>query len=235
MAIGNALDLPGRPTVTVGTITGTDKPIVAQDSGTNLCESLSQMLQTNAKLEPGNSGGPLVNSAGQVIGMNTAAASDSPSGGFTASGSKVGFAIPEQRAIGIITEMRDGEASDTVHIGPAPLLGVFVTGVDGQGDGNVCGESGDSGGAGGLGLGPTARVKSGALVVTVENGTPAEGAGIQQGDAITSFDGHSVSSPTALTDLVQAESPGDQVEVGWVDVAGASHEATVTLGTGPAD
>ena len=237
VAIGNALDLPGQPTVTVGTITGTDKPIVAQDSGTNLCESLTQMLQTNAKLEPGNSGGPLVNSAGQVIGMNTAAASDSPSGGFTTSGSKVGFAIPIEKAIGIVTQMRDGDASAAIHIGPSPLLGVFVTGVDGHGNGNACSDSASSGGLGGLGgfgsLGPTAPVNSGALVVTVENGTPAQGAGIQEGDAITSFNGHSVASPTALTGLVQAESPGDQVEVGWVDIAGESHEATVTLGHGP--
>ena len=68
------------------------------------------MLQTNAKLQPGNSGGPLVNSASQVIGMNTAAASDSPAGAFSSTGSKIGFAIPIQRAINIVTEMRDGEA-----------------------------------------------------------------------------------------------------------------------------
>ncbi|MGO9342126.1 MAG: trypsin-like peptidase domain-containing protein [Acidimicrobiales bacterium] len=237
VAIGNALDLPGPPRVTVGTITGTDKPIIAQDSGTSLCESLSGMLQTNAKLEPGNSGGPLVNSAGQVIGIDTAAASDSASGGFTASGSKVGFAIPIEKAIQIVTEMRDGQSSGMVHVGPSPLLGVEVTGVNGQGDGTACSSSGSggSGGLGGIGFGPTAPVTSGALVVTVENGTPAQGAGIQQGDAITSFDGHTVSTPEALTSLVQSEAPGNQVEVGWVDVSGASHQATVTLASGPAD
>jgi S1-C subfamily serine protease len=237
VAIGNALDLPGPPRVTVGTITGTDRPIIAQDSGTSLCESLSGMLQTNAKLEPGNSGGPLVNSSGQVIGINTAAASDSPSGGFTATGSKVGFAIPIEKAIQIVTAMRDGQSSATIHVGPSPLLGVDVTGVNGQGEGTVCSSSGsgDSGGLGGIGLGPTAPVSSGALVVTVVNGTPAQYAGIQEGDAITSFDGQPISTPEALTKLVQSERPGDQVEVGWVDVSGASHQATITLASGPAD
>ncbi len=234
VAIGNALDLPGEPKLTVGTITGIDKPIIAQDSGTALCENLTGMLQTNATLEPGNSGGPLVNSAGQVIGINTAAASDSPSGGFSASGSKVGFAIPIEKAIAIVTQMRNGESSSTVHIGASPLLGVEVTGVDGQGDGNACSSSG-SAGSGSVGFGPTAPVNSGALVVTVENGTPAQGAGIQQGDAITSFDGHSVPTPEALTNLVQAESPGSQVEVGWVDTSGVNHQANITLVAGPAD
>jgi S1-C subfamily serine protease len=234
VAIGNALDLPGRPTVTVGTITALNKPIIAQDSGTSLCESLSGMVQTNAKLEPGNSGGPLVNSAGQVIGINTAAASDSVSGGFSSTGSKVGFAIPIQRAIRVVTQMRGGQSSSTVHIGPSPLLGVQVVGVNGQGNGSACSSAGGSGGFGGIGLAPP-PVTSGALVVVVENGTPAQGAGIQQGDAITSFDGHSVATPEALTVLVQAHKPGDQVEVGWVDVAGTSHQATVVLGIGPAD
>ncbi len=237
VAIGNALDIPGPPRVTVGTITGTDRPIIAQDSGTSLCESLSGMLQTNAKLEPGNSGGPLVNSSGQVIGINTAAASDSSSGGFSASGSKVGFAIPIEKAIQIVTAMRDGQSSATIHVGPSPLLGVDVTGVNGQGQGTACSSSGSggSGGLGDIGLGPTAPVSSGALVVTVVSGTPAEDAGIQVGDAITSFGGQPISTPEALTRLVQSERPGDQVEVGWVDVSGVNHQANITLASGPAD
>jgi len=229
VAIGNALDLPGAPKVTVGTITGLDKPIVAQDSGTSLCESLSGMLQTDAKLEPGNSGGPLVDPQGQVIAMNTAAASDNSSGIVPSSGSRIGFAIPIARALSVITEIRDGSASASVHVGPSPLLGVKVAGVDDQGLGTACDTSGGSF------FGPAAPVTSGALVVGVEAGTPAERAGIETGDAITSFDGHTVKTPEDLTLLVEAEKPGARVQVGWVDISGTNHTATVTLSVGPAD
>ena len=232
VAIGNALDLPGLPKVTVGTVTALDRPIVAQDAGTALCESLNGMLQTDAKLEPGNSGGPLVNSSGQVIGMNTAAAGLGRSGVGT-QGSTIDFAIPIETAIQTVTDMRDGRSSATVHIGPSPLLGVQVIGVDGAGTGSACGKSHATGGA--SDVGPTAPVSSGALVVNVENGTPAQSAGIQDGDAITSFDGKPVKTPEALTRLVQAMKPDDRAEVGWVDIFGATHTSTVTLAAGPAD
>jgi S1-C subfamily serine protease len=242
VAIGNALDLPGLPRVTEGTITGLDKPIIAQDAGTALCENLNGMLQTDAKLEPGNSGGPLVNSSGQVIGMNTAAATGGQSGFNASSGSQIGFAIPIATAVQVVGAMRSGVATESIHIGASPLLGVQVIGVDGSGTGSSCdkshkhsGGAGDQGGLGGFGLGPTAPVSSGALVVTVENGTPAGDAGIQPGDAITSFDDQPVKTPEDLTQLVQAMKPGDQVEVGWVGPSGASHKVTVTLAAGPAD
>ena len=232
VAIGNALDLPGLPTVTEGSITGLDKPIIAQDTGTSLCENLTGMLQTDAELQPGNSGGPLVNSSGQVIGMNTAAAGSGQASGINRSGSKIGFAIPIAKAIAIVTEMRRGQASKAVHIGPTPLLGVQVIGVDGAGTGSSCSKAH---GSGGFGPGPTAPATSGALVVNVEPGTPAFTAGIGDGDVITSFDNQSVDTPEDLTRLVQEMKPEDRIEVGWVDLDGVHHKATVTLAAGPAD
>jgi S1-C subfamily serine protease len=234
VAIGNALDLPGLPTVTSGTITAVGRPIIAQDAGTALCENLSGMLQTDAKLEPGNSGGPLVTSSGQVIGMNTAATSSGQSAGVGTAGSRIGFAIPISRAVQIITAMRNNDPTSTIHIGPSPLLGVEVIRVNGAGSGSAC-KSHGSGGASGFRLGETAPVKSGALVVNVEGGTPADAAGIQEGDAITSFDNQPVKTPLDLTKLVQAMKPNDRVEVGWVDISGTSHVAHVFLATGPAD
>ncbi len=73
VAIGNALDVPGPPKVTLGTITARDVPIDAEGSGSSLCETLNGMFEFDAPLEPGNSGGPLLDSEGQVIGIDTAA------------------------------------------------------------------------------------------------------------------------------------------------------------------
>jgi S1-C subfamily serine protease len=234
VAIGNALDLPGPPKVTEGTVTASNVPIVAQEMGTSFCENLTGMIETDVPLEPGNSGGPLLDSQGQVIGINTAASAnyDTPAGG---SPSTDGFAIPIAKAIAVVTQMRDGEATSTVHIGTSPFLGVEVTSLPGAvASANSCGNQ-NPGDFDQLEPGPSAPVDSGALVVGVEAGTPAAEAGIEQGDAITMFDGTAVSTPTALTRLVQAESPGDTAEVSWVDLAGETHEARVVLAAGPAD
>jgi S1-C subfamily serine protease len=233
VAIGNALDLPGPPKVTSGTVTALDRPIIAQDSGTALCESLDGMIQINARLEPGNSGGPLVNTTGQVVGMNTAAASNGPSGTFSSSGSRVGFAIPIARAISIINQMRAHSATSSVFIGPTPQVGVEVTGIYGSGNGTSCSSSSSSGSV--PNIGPEAPVSSGALVVAVANGSPAQAAGIAVGDAIVGFAGHRVTTAADLTRLVQAERPGDRVQVRWVDILGTDHQATVVLTTGPAN
>lgn len=76
VAIGNALALPGGPSVTLGIVSAKDRTIDAQD------EHLAGLLQTDAAINPGNSGGPLVNAAGEVIGMNTAIRGDAQNIGF---------------------------------------------------------------------------------------------------------------------------------------------------------
>ncbi len=76
VAIGNALALPGGPSVTVGIVSAKDRTIDAED------EHLTGLLQTDAAINPGNSGGPLVNEAGEVIGMNTAIRGDAQNIGF---------------------------------------------------------------------------------------------------------------------------------------------------------
>ena len=85
VAVGNALDLDGGMTVTQGIVSALDREIETEESS-----SLTGLIQTDAPISSGNSGGPLVNAAGEVIGMNTAAASSSGS----VNASNIGFAIP---------------------------------------------------------------------------------------------------------------------------------------------
>ena len=92
VAIGNALGVYGN-SVTYGIISGTGRSIVASDSNGEAYESLSDLIQTDAAINSGNSGGPLVNAAGQVVGINTAT---------SGSAENIGFSIPIGSVKGII-------------------------------------------------------------------------------------------------------------------------------------
>jgi S1-C subfamily serine protease len=130
VAIGNASNLPGPPSVTDGTVTALDRSITAQDD-INGPEELSGLIQSNAPLRPGDSGGPLVNASGQTIGMNTAA-----SRGFRfSSGSSVGFAIPINQAVSIVRQIEGGSGGGNIQIGRRGFLGVEVRDLDARGSG----------------------------------------------------------------------------------------------------
>jgi S1-C subfamily serine protease len=209
VAIGNALNQPGPPTVTDGTITAMNQSITAGDPG-GPSENLTGLLETNAVLRPGDSGGPLANGAGEVIGMDTAA-----SGGRRfRSGSTTGFAIPINKAKAIADQVMAGKASSVIHIGPSAFLGVEVAPTANGGS------NGSSNGVSLSGVVPS---------------TPAQSVGLASGDTIVAIDGKSVSAPTDLTQAISAHHPGDRIQVAWVDQAGQHHNATVQLAIGPAD
>ena len=90
VALGNAGGKGGTPSVVAGTITALNQSITASDEGSGSSESLSGMLETNADIQPGDSGGPLVNTAGQVIGIDTAASTSTPSETPSSGGSPSG-------------------------------------------------------------------------------------------------------------------------------------------------
>ncbi len=219
IAIGNALDLPGSPTVTEGTISALNRAITASNSGSGSSENLVGLFQTDAPLSPGNSGGPLVNSEAQVIGMNTAAATN----GAGQTSSNVGFSIPINVALSIASQIQQGQASPRIEIGTPAFLGVDVEDIP---------SAGSSGGFfGGFGYSPP--VSAGALITAVVPGTPAAQAGLVAGDVITSFGGQSIGSVSALTTAIQADKPGQSVSLGWVTAADAQQSATITLASGP--
>lgn len=193
---------------TGGTVTDTNEQITASDGGSGAsAEKLTGLLETNAQIVPGYSGGPLLNSDGQVIGIDTAASSSAPI---------TGYAIPTSAAMKIATQIENGSKSGTVHIGGRAALGVEI--------------STQSSAGGGYGGGAT-----GASVVGATAGGAAATAGITAGSTITAIDRTQVSSPTTLTDVLDQKYPGDKVSVTWTDAQGQSHTATVTLGTSPAN
>jgi S1-C subfamily serine protease len=222
VAIGNAGGVGGTPSVAPGSVTTLDQSITASDDGGGNSEKLSGLIEVNADVQPGDSGGPLVNTAGQVVGIDTAAAEDSFS-----STSGDGYAIPINTAITIAKQIEAGRSSSTVHIGATAFLGVLVAPTQAQ-----CQESGDLGGLGGEGDGGSST--TGAAVCGAATGTPAAGAGLTEGDVITSVGGQTVTTPESLSSIIAGYHPGDSVAVTWVDTDGTSHSATIELGSGPA-
>ena len=203
----------GKITSATGTVTALDQSITASDPA-GASEHLTGLIETNAGIQPGDSGGPLLNSQGQVIGMDTAASSQ-----FTVHDVSTtdAFAIPIGTAQTIADAISSGKASATVHIGPTPFLGIESASPD----------------VPGLGHGGQAATSSGALIVSVVSGGPAASAGLAGGDVITAINGQSVLSPTALTSLLLTKKPGAKVKVAYVDQSGTSHTAAVRLGSGP--
>ena len=166
-AIGNAGGTGGAPTVTTGSITALDRTIEASDSGTGAdAETLHGMLQTNAPIAEGDSGGAWANSAGQVIGMTTAALTQN----LGSPGTSQGYAVPINKALAIARQIAAGHASSSVIIGSTGFIGVGVANV---GQASSCLASN--------GLGYHPPVSAGALVCRALPGTPAVRAGLAAG------------------------------------------------------
>jgi S1-C subfamily serine protease len=209
VAIGNAGGVGGTPSVSQGIIVALGQSITASGGATP--EQLTGMIQSNATIAPGDSGGPLVNSAGQVVGMITAGQSTSRNGS-----TQVGFAIPTDNALAVVNQIRAGQASSQVILGQVGYLGVSVTDLTPA----IAAQ---------LGL----NLTSGAIVVGVMTGSPADQAGIPQYAVITAVGGTSITSTTDLGNALHTYKPGDQVQVTWTDQASVGHAATITLTTGP--
>ncbi|HEY2553464.1 MAG TPA: S1C family serine protease [Streptosporangiaceae bacterium] len=243
IALGNADGQGGAPSVT-GRITGVNRTITAGDQGAGTSERLTNMLETNARIVPGDSGGPLASTAGRVIGMDTAAAT-----GSLGNAQPSGFAIPISRALDIARQIIAGQASTNVQISPTGFMGVLVP-------------SGKAGAASSpssqrqLQLGEDRQTPSdeapntpacvpndqqssvprniapasaGALILGDLCETPAAQAGITAGSVITAVDGQKVTSPNSLNDVMQAFRPGKSVPITWTDVNGKSHTASLVL------
>jgi S1-C subfamily serine protease len=205
--IGNAGGKGGTPSKAPGTVTALDQTITASDENGANAEQLTNLIQVNANIQPGDSGGALVNNSGQVIGMNTAASTQfhlNRRGGGGASGATQGFAIPINKAVTVAQQIESGSGTSTVHIGESAMLGVSVTDTD-----------------------------QGAGIGQVLSGSPAVQAGLAAGDVITAMDGKTIDSSTALSTVIDQHHPGDTVSITWVDQSQQQHTGNAKLATGP--
>jgi putative serine protease PepD len=209
LAVGSPLGLTG--TVTAGIVSALDRPVntTADQQNTNpftpfggaraVAPTVINAIQTDAPINPGNSGGPLVDASGAVIGINSAIASTGSALGGQAGNIGVGFAIPIDQAKQIAHEL-----ITSGHV-QHPILGVSLA---------------------------DATDKSGNLLARVEavvSGGPADQAGLQVGDVVTTVGGQPTSGADAVIAAIRTHQPGDRVLVA-VERGGVRKTLTVTLG-----
>jgi S1-C subfamily serine protease len=116
-AVGNAGGTGGTPTAATGTVTALDRSITASDEAGSDSEQLTGMIQVDADIQAGDSGGPLYDGDGEVVGIDTAASSGQ-------TGATVGFAIPIAKAVSIADRIESGADSATIQQGTPAFLGV---------------------------------------------------------------------------------------------------------------
>jgi len=247
VAMGNAEGQNAIVPVT-GQVTALNQTITAgNQGGTVTQETLHNMIQTNANIVSGDSGGPLANSAGQVIGMDTAG----NDGGFAVQQDSSGYAIPINNALAVAGQMEQGQASSTVAIGYPPFMGVYIgqgSNSDPQAQAQAEQQNGGNG-FGGFGsngnqncytsdrnLAPPngiANVSSGTLILGTICGGPAMAAGMTAGSVITAVNGQAIGAPDSLTGAVSKFKPGTTIRVSWVSPSGQRATSSIKLTAGP--
>jgi serine protease Do len=206
IAIGNALG-QYQNTVTQGIISGVGRPVAAgDDSGSGDVEQLQNLFQTDAAINPGNSGGPLVDVSGNVIGINTAVASDAQG---------IGFAIPINEAK---QELQSVQSSGTIS---RPYLGLRYIPVTQAfaSDNNLPVDNG-------------AYVSGDSNDPAVVSGSPADQAGLKEGDIITKVGSQTIDQNHSLSALIGNYKVGDKVTLTYLR-SGKTQTTTVTLSQAP--
>jgi S1-C subfamily serine protease len=223
-ALGNAEGKGGTPSVATGTVTALNRSITASDELSGASEQLTELIETDAPIQPGDSGGPLVNVYGQVIGMDTAASSSYQ---FQGQSSQSGqsteqtYSIPIDEALSIGKQIQSGTTTSDIHIDATAFLGLEIA-VSSSGTGSSFGGFGGQGSA------------SGVTIVGTLSGSPAANVGLTEGDTITAIGGQSVSTAEEIAEKLVKYHPDNSISISWVDTSGQSHTATLTLTSGPA-
>ncbi|MBQ6375948.1 trypsin-like peptidase domain-containing protein [Candidatus Saccharibacteria bacterium] len=186
IAIGNALG-QYQNSVTSGIVSGTGRSLTATDSTGTMSEQLSDMIQTDAAINSGNSGGPLVNAAGEVIGINTAT---------TSAAENMGFAIPIASVKGMLAQLKEsGEAKRA-------YLGVYVVEITPEVAKSY-----------NLPVSEGVYVYSSSSYSAVIKDSPAAKAGLKDKDIITAVNGVKIGSNGSLSTLIGEYKPSDTVQL----------------------
>jgi putative serine protease PepD len=203
VAIGNALGLGGTPSVTAGIVSALGREL---DAGNG--RPLSDLIQTDAAIYQGNSGGPLVNASGEVVGVNTAVALSQANG----AAENLGFAMPIDQLRPLIDELKEGGGD---------IVGGAFLGVRTQALELVQPQILER-----LGV----ETDEGAFVTDVVPNSGAEAAGIEPGDVIVEIDGQAVDNPADVGEIILDHEPGDEIEI-VVEREGERETIDATLGS----
>ena len=198
LAFGSPLSENLNNSVTAGIVSsiGRLQPTGGQGQG----GGVQNFVQTDAAINPGNSGGPLVNLNGELVGINTAIASNT--GGYQG----IGFAIPSNTVERVVTQIiEEGQVQRA-------FLGVRY---DGASQSLIQNEDLPQGAA---------------VIAQVEDGSPADEAGLQGGDIITAIDGQTLNKYLQVSNLISSRKPGEEVTL-TINRNGEEQEISVTLGS----
>ena len=202
VAIGNALGMY-QNTVTSGIISGTGRSLTASDSTGSLTEQLSDMIQTDAAINSGNSGGPLINAAGEVIGINTAAGT---------SVENMGFAIPISSVKGMLSQLIEKGTATRAYLG---VYSVEITP-------DIAKEYD-------LPVNAGVYLYNSATSSSLIKDGPADKAGLKDKDIITAVNGVKIGKAGSLSSLIGEYKPDDTVQLTIVR-DGNEMAVNVTLG-----
>jgi putative serine protease PepD len=181
MAVGNPLGLDN--TVTTGIVSALNRPVTPGDQGGGGDVVVTNAIQIDAAINPGNSGGPLFNSRGKVIGINSSIVTMSETGG-SAGSIGLGFAIPSNQAANVSAQLIES------GVAKHPFLG--VTGDDAT-------------------VTVDGVTRAGAVVNSVQQGTPAQAVGLKENDVIIAVDGQPVTGMVSLMAWIRSFNPDDKV------------------------
>jgi len=188
-AIGNPLGLAFERSMSQGIISGLNRTITVSSSSYSSGTVMENLIQTDATINSGNSGGPLLNSKGQVIGINSAKAS---------SGEGMGFAIPINVAKPIVDQIKQTGKFERAYLG-----------ISGAGLSSQSNYTEDQ-------LKEMFGTSEGIYISSVSEGGGAQAAGLKQGDVITKVDGTSVSTMNKINTVLVAHKVGDTVKVEYM-------------------